>query len=247
MAHTNYQLRIASGVCSRCGKNPLSSTTLCIVCLDDYKDRNKAARKRRLLAELCGHCGKNPLHSKTLCLECLTAVKQKRTARVENGLCDICGKPVDNITTKCSSCRSRHKRLNAEHIARRVEQCKCACCGSDDPLVPATESSTAPRCETCFFKRTAHNSLGKRPRWRAIAESFDNQNRLCAYTNKPLVLGVNASLDHILPRSRFPHLRSEPSNTHWVDASINSMKHNMTHEEFIAVCFEVATCRQRIS
>lgn len=247
MDKQKYQLRIDSGVCGRCGKNSLSSRTLCTVCLSDFRNRNKAARERRLIDGMCGHCGKNKLYSKTLCMACLRIQRQTRALRVERGECDLCGKPLDSQATKCSSCRTRHKRQNEEHVARRVAQGKCACCGCDDPVVPATEKSNKPRCETCFFKRTAHNTLGKLSRWQPLAKAFHAQDKLCAYTGTPLELGVNASLDHILPSSRFPHLRSEPSNTHWVDASINSMKYNMTHDEFIAVCVAVANRHGRSS
>jgi hypothetical protein len=54
----------------------------------------------------------------------------------------------------------------------------------------------------------------------------------------PAAVGQNASLDHKLPISRGGE--NEPGNIRWVDISVNSMKNDKTHEEFIAICRMVA-------
>ncbi len=59
------------------------------------------------------------------------------------------------------------------------------------------------------------------------------QNYRCVYSGKTLVLGKNASIDHIFPVAKFPHLISEPTNIQWVDFTVNQMKGSLTHTEFV--------------
>jgi hypothetical protein len=48
-----------------------------------------------------------------------------------------------------------------------------------------------------------------------------------------LEFGVDASVDHILPSSRFPEHKRDISNLEWVHESINRMKKDWTKEEFL--------------
>jgi hypothetical protein len=50
-----------------------------------------------------------------------------------------------------------------------------------------------------------------------------------------LVPGANASVDHIYPVSRFPHLKSDPANVEWVCSAVNILKREYTPEEFITL------------
>ena len=71
-----------------------------------------------------------------------------------------------------------------------------------------------------------------------IKALFEEQGGRCAYTGEPLVPGVTASLDHKLPMSRGG--LHERDNLQWVTTRINSMKADLTHEEFVALCATVA-------
>jgi 5-methylcytosine-specific restriction endonuclease McrA len=59
------------------------------------------------------------------------------------------------------------------------------------------------------------------------------QNFTCPYTGDKLVLGVNASIDHIKPKKRFPELASDINNIEWVSFRVNYHKYDCTKEEFI--------------
>lgn len=61
------------------------------------------------------------------------------------------------------------------------------------------------------------------------------QNFLCAYSGSPLVVGLNATLDHRLPQSRFPEERANVENTEWVTAEVNRLKGDSTPEEFLTL------------
>ena len=63
---------------------------------------------------------------------------------------------------------------------------------------------------------------------------------VCPYTGVKLELRVNAHLDHILPQASYPELAYDLSNMQWVSPRANMMKNNMTHNEFIAFCHNIA-------
>jgi 5-methylcytosine-specific restriction endonuclease McrA len=66
---------------------------------------------------------------------------------------------------------------------------------------------------------------------------WDEQCGLCAVTGEPLIPGVNASLDHIVPRSKGG--LSVRGNLRWVLLEVNTAKHDMSDEEFVALCRKV--------
>ena len=70
--------------------------------------------------------------------------------------------------------------------------------------------------------------------WVQLKAKLGSQQYMCAYTGEKLVPGVNASIDHLVPRSRGGN--DAPDNLHWVSFRVNVMKGDMTHEEFLALC-----------
>lgn len=73
---------------------------------------------------------------------------------------------------------------------------------------------------------------------RPLSDLFDAQGAKCTYTDEPLILGVNVSLDHKLPQCRGGGHNIE--NLQWVSKRINKNKFNLTHEEFVAECAHIA-------
>ena len=49
-----------------------------------------------------------------------------------------------------------------------------------------------------------------------------------------LEYGVNASIDHIKPLSKYPELNNDINNLQWVDKKINNMKLDMEIDEFLS-------------
>lgn len=91
-------------------------------------------------------------------------------------------------------------------------------------------------CEIDYLKAKSIQFTGSVENYKLIKEKLEQQNYLCKYSNKKIILGVNASLDHILPKSRYPEKEKDPNNLVWVDTHINIMKNNMSYEEFVDLC-----------
>lgn len=89
-------------------------------------------------------------------------------------------------------------------------------------------------CIDCWFKQQASNNLGSVHHWEEIKTLFYAQNSQCVYTGYELIPGVNAWLDHKIPRSRGGSDILE--NLHWTDKDVNQIKYNRTHEEFLEFC-----------
>lgn len=104
------------------------------------------------------------------------------------------------------------------------------------------ESGTCHRCDRPVLEGTElcqwHWLQGRNNVTDATPEDllalFELQEGRCAYTKIELVMGANASIDHIVPRSRGG--ADLIDNVQWVDRQVNNAKNNMTHDEFIAMC-----------
>lgn len=83
-------------------------------------------------------------------------------------------------------------------------------------------------CRKCWLERAARRLPGVTAK--QLCALWKKQNGRCKYTSKRLVMGVNASIDHVLPRSRY--FDSSIKNLVWADRSINHMKGDNTIEEF---------------
>lgn len=156
--------------------------------------------------------------------------------RVQEGLCVLCGAPrgAERAALRtCKECCLRSTALARERRASRREENRrnlvCPRCGG----APAGK---AAYCEAHLLAKMGEG-LAPGLDLRGI---FDAQGARCFYTDRALTLGVNASLDHKKPRSRFPELASTPSNLAFCDISINLLKGKRTDEEFIQICREVA-------
>jgi 5-methylcytosine-specific restriction endonuclease McrA len=87
------------------------------------------------------------------------------------------------------------------------------------------------RCWVCWLKLEAATALGTTAAWVKLEELWFNQKASCAYTGVHLIPGINASIDHKIPRSRKG--LDIITNLHWVDKTVNMKKFTRTHEEFL--------------
>ena len=87
-------------------------------------------------------------------------------------------------------------------------------------------------CEKHWFAQVVYRYGFKLTEWRKAKELIERQNYTCPYSRRKLVIGVNASLDHKSPRSKFPNLRNDWNNVEWIDLYINNIKQTLTKKEF---------------
>lgn len=127
-------------------------------------------------------------------------------------------------------------KAGLRHMQKRVAMGKCWSCSQD--TMPTSNSF----CEKHWFAAMA--------RWALGSGTIDNGNRLheklksqeyrCPYSGVLLVPGDNCSLDHVLPKCRYPERAKDIDNLQWVLTDVNHAKAHMTHEEFVTMCCVVA-------
>lgn len=109
----------------------------------------------------------------------------------------------------------------------RQSQNLCVRCSGENDMPVGMQ----PLCADCWFKNRSKWSTGTSANWIALKSLMEDQGYRCAYTGIDLVIGVNASIDHIIPVSAGG--KREVKNIQWVDGLINRMKTNMSHDEFL--------------
>ena len=100
-------------------------------------------------------------------------------------------------------------------------------------------------CENCWILKAAAQWLGNGALGPALYEKLEKQKFKCAYTREILRVGVNASVDHIDPRSRFPDKAHNIDNIQWVTKTVNRMKDRLTHDEFLALVKRIFNCHEQ--
>ncbi len=147
-----YYRRKAQGLCPKCGSKLPPGKVFCNECLQNAKKEQDWYRQHGI----CIMCRSNDaMIGKTLCPECdeknlerckkyaeaLPPEKKKlqkervrkwRAARVEKGLCVVCGKPNHDKRFKlCPRCRAYHRQLKQGDAKNYAQIGKCRRCGGD--------------------------------------------------------------------------------------------------------------------
>jgi len=166
----------------------------------------------------------------TVHMEAAKRMKSKRDSHRKAGICISCPNRAAPKRTQCPSClakcSTKFKKLRAERLANgQCYQCK----------EPATIGAV---CYKHWFVRVASN-MHSRSAGKMLQELWEQGTKLCPYTGKALVIGENASCDHVIPISRGG--THDGTNLQWVDAQINRMKTDMTHDEFVQMCKLIAS------
>lgn len=148
--------------------------------------------------------------------------KEIRAIRLSQGLCqDGCGKPIVIGKKYCSKCLE----LKSKHRADLVSQGLCQE-GCGRPTNPKNS-----RCKICLLKSIAKKSTGNVNNAKELGIKLVAQNYRCPYTGAYIHVGENASIDHIIPRSKGG--TNKPDNLEWVHIAINTLKGDMRKEEFV--------------
>ena len=231
--------------CSVCRQPHDRSATKCRTCVDKENARQKQQYQRRLAEGLCPRCGDKPTKSSKHCAPCKIRVRDKdrqiRSKRLENGLCSHCGinPPVVSLKT-CGVCLLKLKNLHNDRIDRLNALGLCVRCGQLPRLSGLnSRGNNHDMCQTCYFKHISRYGLDSAKYADVLCRIFKDQEHKCPYTGEDLVLGGNAWLDHIMPRSRFPELANDPDNIEWVTERVNRMKQDRTHDEFLVLVKQI--------
>ena len=87
-------------------------------------------------------------------------------------------------------------------------------------------------CEMHWFAMAVNRYGFKFSEWIVAKKLLEKQNHKCPYTGVKLIPGVNASIEHKKPRSKFPHLKNDWTNIQWSHWYVNNMKQTLTEKEF---------------
>lgn len=165
--HAKYQKRKAANLCVTCRK-PLTAEDAghahCAKCRESLRENSRLNREFWKKLGLCSRCGKNAVYgTDRMCFECRAkeanrysegkirkTYQEQREARLKRyrqrkseGLCVLCGNPIDDKKhTFCQKCRLKRRekdRVRRGYYIRedRKERYKSGLCyRCDNPIVP---------------------------------------------------------------------------------------------------------------
>lgn len=228
--------KVKRGLCEVCGKQPfLEGYRKCVACRADNSRRSLDWRAAKRKAGICRYCVNAVIPGKIYCQDCRDKqsieLKTKRIARVSSGTCAECDQaPLPNLKL-CKKHRDQDYTERAKRKKLYEASGLCGNCGKAEPITQPDRKKKV--CEICYLKPLARIHLGATGRWQELRDLFSRQS-VCPYTGIQLVLGSNASVDHIVPRSVGG--LNELSNLQFVYNSgsfdVNSMKGYMRDSEF---------------
>ena len=190
--------------------------------LDYLKDRR---------SKVCDYCGK-PREIAGYCRSCWEKRTKRRKARMAEkklrGECINCPNTAVFGKVKCQLCLDKYNNQRALREESRRLSGKCIHCSEPSAGGPSGF------CSVCFVKHISGNHFKSISHADALLDIFHKQGGLCPYTGNKLILGNNASLDHIVPVSQGGS--NDASNLQWVYSwewfDVNKMKWGMTDQEF---------------
>ena len=140
--------------------------------------------------------------------------------RCNNSQCKREAKTGKKLCENCSDSLKQSKRRQNETLKAAG---LCVDCRQ--------QSNGNLRCSECSLRNSLRRLFGSIVKFDELKSKLSQQNARCAYTGLSLVIGENASVDHIQPKSKGG--TDELQNLHWVHSGVNRLKGSMSHEEFI--------------
>jgi hypothetical protein len=152
---------------------------------------------------------------------------------VANRICVECGITSTADTVQCRPCAHKLAARRRERLAsKRPDECVDLRCA--EPRIPGNTM-----CKIHVMIGMAKRHFGKESDWPNLVMMMEEQRGRCYFTGDSIEFGVNASLEHILPKARFPERRRDPTNFALADLRVNKSKGDMTEWEFVSMCMRV--------
>lgn len=232
-----YERCRAERRCHQCGKQSEEGKALCAKCSKSKAVDAKRWRDAKKQKGICIKCTEPAVSGLRVCEKHRgqdnSRRKSDRKKKREAGVCDYCSSPSIPGKVYCEKHRQKIIQENKEKRSQAREQGFCETCFYQPGLASAQRDSLV--CAKCWLKQVARTTLGEMKRWQELLLLYQYQS-VCPYTGKQLYLAVNATLDHIIPRSRGG--MNCLDNLQWVyrcgPFDVNRMKGDMTDEEFRA-------------
>jgi 5-methylcytosine-specific restriction endonuclease McrA len=210
--------------CRSCSNGAEFGRKFCITCLQKAKDRSAERYLKIKSKQICKLCSSEVGNSNGIyCNKCKQSKKIIWYERKDRGICVTCNKRLATKTLRCDECYNRGVKNVQSKKTERLSAGLCAYC--DENRI------TTSLCKKHYLQFTSKNHLGSSKRYNELLEIFDNQNGICPYTGLQIILGVDSSIDHLIPKSRGG--TSDLSNLQWVHIQANFMKQDMLESEFI--------------
>jgi hypothetical protein len=208
--------------CINCQMGVAFGCKHCVKCLDKAKQRSALRYRQMKLDRRCKGCSERVGDTKGIyCPQCREAKKTTAKTRKAAGFCVTCGKAPALRGTQCSGCRTAAIENTRIRKEERLARGCCAYC--DEPRI---SSSLCQKHYLQFASKTHFRTI---KRHEELAALFDAQQGICPYSGRKLTLGVDASIDHAIPKSRGGSMDIE--NLQWVQYQVNFMKGDMLDEE----------------
>lgn len=222
---------LAEGLCVRCAKaDAVASKTMREPCLKTFADRQTRRRRALSGAGRCTVCGMDTI-GRTLCARCMEASAGRsakwRAKNTAAGLC-ACGHALMPGFLQCGTCKDSRTKRAALRTKELRTRGLCTC---------GHEKEIKGQCRTCWFANVAIRATHRRANGPVLELLFEAQGRRCALTGVSLVPGLNASIDHKVPRAKGGS--DDIGNLQWVDLKVNLMKRDMDIPEFLTACESV--------
>lgn len=188
----------------------------------------KGTTETRISNGLCPRCGKPAVNGKRRCERCLSKdrnrCRERALSLVSEGRCAKCGIPVESNKRKCIECINNGRQSQIRYAAKCAQQGKCYRCKHS-----ALDGNVL--CRSCLLKNLSLNATGTRDNADALDSLLNKQNFTCPYTGIKIDVGNNASIDHIIPRSKGGS--DTIDNLQWVHFGINLLKADMDQNVFV--------------
>lgn len=163
-------------------------------------------------------------------------VRYSKTHSKSPFLCStrVCNNIKKDKREKCETCLLRIKEISDNKKRELSLSGLCNRCGSNKFLDSYSKKKTLTRlCQECYLKDVSCRHFDTPQHWQKLYEILKRQDFRCAYTGEILVLGINASVDHILPQKKYPEKAKDVDNIQWVTKDINGMKSSFVEKRFL--------------